>query len=412
MLLRVLAGEQPVTLSWLWAQHGAHRIPLIKLVFLTLYNHFTSYDFRIGVVFNVAALAALAAGMILTARRVRGYTAYSDAFFPLALLHWGLTAVRWNFGVHYVCWTVVATSFLLIVVRHEGRISLQYALLGALCLLLLPMCGTIGLALVPALAAWLLLVSALEWRSENGNRRGSLVAVLGGAAAVGVALAYPLGFNFTSGSRSEDFMLGLRIGVRFLSAGFGAAFGAVPHAPWQLIMPFLVVASLGGVASVIRTRRSELRRGMGLVLFLAAMGCLALVIGVARGGRAQMDIGNFEHHYGILAVPFLSWVYLVWCLYYDSRPVGRLVQMSLLVLMCAVFCLNLYVPGDPARFRDAEERFEDDVRAGLPAPLLAERHLKLFWGEEDPDEGKVLVAEGMRLLRRTGADPFRFIRLD
>jgi len=342
---------------------------------------------------------------------VRGYTAYSDAFFPLALLQWGLSAVQWNFGVHYVCWTVVATSFLLIVVQHEGRISVQYALLGALCLLLLPMCGTIGLALVPALAAWLLLVSALEWRSENGNRQGSLVGVLGAAAAVGVALAYPVGLNFSSEYRSEDFMLGLRVGVRFLSAGFGNAFGAVPHAPWQLIMPCLVVASLGGVALVIRTRRSELRRGMGLILFLAAMGCLALAIGVGRGGR-QINIDTFERHYGILAVPFLTWVYLVWCLYYDSRPVGRLVQMSLLVLMCAVFCLNLYVPGDPARFRDAEERFEEDVRAGLPAPLLAERHLKLFWGEEYPVEGKALVAQRMRLLRRTGVDPFRFMRLD
>ena len=136
-----------------------------------------------------------------------------------------------------------------------------------------------------------------------------------------------------------------------------------------------------------------------------------MAIGVGRGGR-QINIDTFERHYGILAVPFLTWVYLVWCLYYDSRPVGRLVQMSLLVLMCAVFCLNLYVPGDPARFRDAEERFEEDVRAGLPAPLLAERHLKLFWGEEYPVEGKALVAQRMRLLRRTGVDPFRFMRLD
>jgi hypothetical protein len=416
MLVRVWAGEQPVTLSWLWAQHGNHRIPLVKLVFLALYNRFTSYDLRIGVLFNVVALATLAAGMILTVRRLRGYTAYSDAFFPLALLQWGLTAVWWNFGVHFVCWTVVATSFLLIVVRHEGRMSVEYALLGATCLLFLPMCGTIGLALVPGLAAWLLLVGALEWQSENGSRQGALVAILGGAAAVGVALVYPVGLNFGSEYRSENFTLALRTGARFLSAGFSNAFVAIPNVPSQLIMPCLVLVSLGGLASAMRSRRSELRRAMGLVFFLAAMGCLAFAIGVGRGGLQRgglrWDTGVFDYHYGLLAVPFLSWAYLVWCLYYHSRPVGRLVQMSLLVLMCVVFSLNLHAQSEPARLRDAEEQFEEDVRAGLPAPLLAERHLKLFWGEEHPDQGKAVVAKGLQWLRRTGTTPFRFIRED
>ena len=409
-LVPYLTGEWPVTLSWLWAQWGAHRIPAVKLVFLSLYNGLTGYDFRNGVIFNVVALAALAAAMILTARRLRGRTAYSDAFFPLALLQWGLTAIWWSFSVHYVSWMIVTTSFLLIIIRCEGQVNVRCALLGSVCLLLLPMLGTIGVVLVPSLAAWLLLLSALEWRTENGNRRGAVLAALGGAGSLGLALAYLVGLNLDSGYRAADLTAALRYAVKFLSAAFVHAFSGFRRAPWQLIMPCLILASLGGLYRVMRTGGSERRRGIGLLLFLAAMGSLALAVGVGRGAR-EWEAGVLDH-YGILAAPLLIWVYFIWSLYYGSQPVGRFVQMSLLVMMCVVYTLNVGVEPFQMRIQYAQQRFEEDVRAGMPAELLAERHRELFWWHVNIEEGKAQVAEGMKMLRKAGAAPFRSIRED
>jgi hypothetical protein len=60
------------------------------------------------------------------------------------------------------------------------------------------------------------------------------------------------------------------------------------------------------------------------------------------------------------------------------------------------------------KIRESEVRFERDVRAGLSASELAERHRELFWWQ-DTEAGRLYVAQGMRALRRAGVGPFRFI---
>src|SRR5690348_14592492 len=90
ILIPFVTGERPVTFSWLWAQHGDHRIPLVKALFLVIYNRVTTYDFRAAVVANIVLLSVMAAMLVLTAAHLRGSLAYADAFFPLALLQWGL----------------------------------------------------------------------------------------------------------------------------------------------------------------------------------------------------------------------------------------------------------------------------------------------------------------------------------
>lgn len=409
-LVPFLTGQQPVTFSWLWAETGNHRIPLVKLVFVALYKSFTAYDFRLGVVFNVLALAALAGGLILMARRLRGSTAYSDAFFPLTTLQWGLAAIWWNFGVHYICWLLVTTAFLVIILAHTQPMSEAYALLSAGVLALLPLCGTIGLVLVPALAVWLLILAWLDWRGESGNRRAAVIAVLGVGAAVAIAVMTLVGLTTQSTHRGSSPSSILSIAVRFSSGEFGRAFSGFRLAPWPFFMPFLALVSTVGLIWTLRRKGVDRGRGSGLLLFLVAMGCLALAIGFGRGGR-DWDTPAVRDHYAILAVPLVIWAYFVWSLYYGSRPIGRFVQMSLVAVAGVVFVLNLGSGQYLVYIRGMEERFEADVRAGLSATALAERHRELFWWQ-DTDAGRLLVAEGMRTLRRAGVSPFRFIRED
>src|SRR5215467_3770536 len=87
-MVPTLTGTQPITASWLWSQHNEHRVPVLRLVLLGLHR-ITAINFRTPMFFNVLALGALGFAMIRAAQRLRGWISYSDAFFPLLLLHWG-----------------------------------------------------------------------------------------------------------------------------------------------------------------------------------------------------------------------------------------------------------------------------------------------------------------------------------
>src|SRR5262245_37431229 len=78
-----LAGEPPLSPQWLWKADGDHRLPLGKLILVVLYRVFP--DYRAGHLATAVCFSLLAFVMIGTARRLRGWTSYTDAFFPLVL---------------------------------------------------------------------------------------------------------------------------------------------------------------------------------------------------------------------------------------------------------------------------------------------------------------------------------------
>src|SRR5262245_31266601 len=117
MLVPALTGEQAVTSAWLWEQYADHRVPVPKLTLLALY-HLAGRDLRAVMVFNVLALGTLAFAMIRTAQRLRGWTSYADAFFPLALLHVGQAHnLILSFQVQFILSTVLAGTVLVVMLR-------------------------------------------------------------------------------------------------------------------------------------------------------------------------------------------------------------------------------------------------------------------------------------------------------
>src|SRR5262249_38455423 len=153
-MVPTMTGEQPVTASWLWSQHNEHRVPVPRLAMLGLFWLFGN-DFRMSMYWNVLSAAALALGMIVVAKRLRGWLSLTDAFFPLLLLHWG-HAVNfiWGWQIEFFLSTFFAGVALLLIVGCRPAVGTGLAL--AVCLGLLVGCGAHGLALVPAVASWLL----------------------------------------------------------------------------------------------------------------------------------------------------------------------------------------------------------------------------------------------------------------
>src|SRR5262249_20683835 len=131
LLVAPLTGYEPNLTAWLWAQNNEHRVPMPRLMLLALLK-VTGGDFRAGMVFNALALGALAAAMIQVARCVRsGRISYTDAFFPVVLLHMGnWPNLVWSWQLGFVVATILVCALLLIITGQGPTLAPRTALIA------------------------------------------------------------------------------------------------------------------------------------------------------------------------------------------------------------------------------------------------------------------------------------------
>lgn len=406
-LVPLLTENQPVTASWLWAQHNDHRMPLPKVVLLAL-GRLSGCDSRAGMVLNVLALAGLALALIRAGQRLRGRLSYADAFFPLLLLHWGQSEnLLIGFTANLVLPTVLTGLLLAFMAQAPAR-SLtagEGALAGA-CLVLLSLCGASGVAVVPALALWLGCAGLRAWRSAGPGGKQVWACLLAFAAVV-LACVYWVGYRRPHYSY-DPALMGLRdyvrTGVQFLSVGWGMA------AAW--LRPFLGVVTVGlllaSLAALFRAwllRPGERPRAFGLACFLGAMLCVA--VGVGWGRSTAGASAGFQSRFATLAAPALCGIYLTWEL--CGGPAGRrLARAGMFGLAGLLFGLNVYDGVQYGRNHRAQmQAFDRDLRDGVPTFLLLRRHAPfLFFSLSER------LAEGMGMLQRAGVRPFTALAAD
>ena len=309
-----ITGEQPVTAEVLWAQHNEHRMPLPKILSLILHR-LTHCDFRAGMVLNVIALGALAFAMIRVTKKLRRSMRYTDAFLPLALLQLGQSEnLLWGFQVVFVTAAILASVFLLIIVRHPTRLGLRSSVLAGTCLLLLPLCGAQGVSLVPSLALWLGSAALLHIASGRSNdKRPSVLMLTFSIISISIVALYLRGYNQPSYHPvCPSLWAGLKTSLEFMSASFGPKTARFwPHAGWAMLGLLL---SSGGLLMVAWWRRPQERfRVLGLLGFLGAMVSLSLAVGWGRSGLGP--VSGFASRYVTLAVPLLCCVYFIWEIY-------------------------------------------------------------------------------------------------
>jgi hypothetical protein len=401
-----VAGARPVTPAWLWAQHNDHRIPLPKLLLMLQYR-LSDYDLRVGMVINALGLAVLAAALVGTARKVRGRTSYADAFFPLMLLHWGhFENLLFGWQIAFILSTMLAGAFLMLVVRQSGPLRLRTAALAGGCLVLLPLCGANGVALVPAFALWLAYAGLSAWRSgQAGARRVGMTALaLAGAGLVLVGLYFHGLQPYQMHPPSAGPWASLLTAVQFLSAGF---FGVTAVLQWPrsgVLAVVLLLATAAVPAWVAWKRPAERLRALGLLAVLAALVALASGLGWGRSGVIA-GVG-FAPRYLTLPVPIACALYFV-CVLYGPPRVRRLGPLALLLAAAVLLVPNMREGRLGAVTRSAwKEPFERDLLAGAPPLVLGEDHSHfLYWSE-------ARMAEGLRMLQRAGVGRYRDMRPD
>ncbi len=400
-MIPVLTGVQPVTLDWLWAQHNEHRIFIPRLIYLAVVK-LGSYDFRAGAVFDLLLLSATAAALIAAARTIRGRILYSDAFFPLVLLHWGQAEnLIWGFTMPLVLGSLLAAC-LLCVLMKPGHLSFRAALPLALCTIALPLISGSALALVPAFAACTVLAGWELRKAQPALRRAWISIIAAGFLGIGLMFLYFAGYQRPPAHPvSPSLGATLKGTLQFLSLGFGSGSKAF----WPASGLFVGALILATVLALLWALRSggdagnERPRAIRALLFLAGMGCLAGGIAWARIGLYPQ--GLFSSRYATLAAPLLCCIYFSWEVV--KRPqIVRFVQMVLFFASAALLVRNAedgrYLAATFLQYRQAAVM---DVQKGMPLPEVANRHCGTIY-----ICGTDILARRMQMLRDHQIGPF------
>jgi hypothetical protein len=405
-MVPTLTGHQPVTAEWLWSQHNEHRVPLPRLILLGLHR-ITGINFRTPMFFNVLVMGALAAALILVARRLRGgRVSFTDAFFALLLLNWGQAAnLIWGWQVQFYASMALSVVALLLIVQSRPRQRLRNAILLGVCLVLLPLCGANGLVLAPPMALWLGYSAVLPWRAGERNHRRESLLVLGLAlTALLLSALYLVGWERVPYFGFGFGLWSISTAAKVAAMSFGPGVVGLdvrlhPMALWQIPILAVLCLLLCGVAVLLmaaRSRPQERLRALGLFSFLAALGCLGLALGSGRNA--------FETRYVTLMLPTWLCVYFIWSIY--ARPKWNARGRAILL---AVTLVTLW---PNTRFgidygTDVGSRlgnFEKEMATGVPKHRLIFR----YWHYLHPHQD--ILNEYMPMLRQAGVGSFRFLR--
>jgi hypothetical protein len=392
-LVPVYTGTVPVTPSWLWAQYNEHRMPL-PLALLVLGGSATGHDYRTGMLLNALTLSALAALMIFTARRMRGGLRLTDALFPAVLLHWGQSqTLLIGLALNLVCSTALAGVMLLIIVRVQGALTLRQGIGFGVCLLALPLCGSSGAVLVPALALWLAVAAAARWRSGAvyGRRDGGVMMGLALASIV-LLIVYFRSLAATPSSQMRPMTLQVaRTALKFLTDSIGP-FAEKSWPGSGAALAALALVTLGKLLRDWRIRSAERLGTEGLLSFGGAMLCLALAIGWGRGA-------GFETRYVTLAAPILCFAYFVWR---GASP--RIIAPALSLMMVLLLPYNTYRGITRAEARRARMHdLQSDIDRGLTPAEMAKKWTDDIYAAG----GEAILAERFEMLRRAGQGPYK-----
>jgi hypothetical protein len=330
-MVSVLTGSQPVSLRWAWSQHHEHR-PMISRLILVGLSRFVDSDFRTARYANVALLSAMAAAMLLLARRLRGSARISDAVLPLSILNIAQAeSLLIGFAMNLILSSLVAIA--LLVAAGLGRNSRARVMLFGfgLSLVLLPLTGGSGLAMLPPLVIWM--TGYIAWGWWSGQKPGALERTIGLGlllAGAAVMVLYIYGYHQPPYHPLSRSMGTVAIGaLKYLSL---AVHPNTLHYWWPagLFLLAILIATLHLLATASSRAPGERPRALGLMAIILSMISVAGAVGVSRSGLGEST--TILSRYVTLTFPLLGAIYIAWLAYGKPR-VRVAIHWLLLALM-------------------------------------------------------------------------------
>jgi hypothetical protein len=407
LIVPTLTGNEPSLADWLWEQNNEHRVPFPRLILLALLK-ITNGDFRSGMFFNIIILGVISYAMLRVSRHLRGdRTHFSDAFFPIILLHLG------NWENFYWCWqvtqvfpTVLACVILLVIVGNHNLPKPKPALVAGISLMLLSLSGANGILYVPFLSIWFCLCGISYLRAKNMKRKHKWIGgftIVSALVAVCITGMYLLNYERPTWRPSDpDIGAALEAATQFLAIGLGP----VARNSWKLsiiaVMAFLVSSLVLIVLRIVKHKISEQHRILGLIAFFGSISVLALAIGWGRAPVIPIWGGFWPPRYSLIAVPAICAVFFTWQLC-SSKLLSTVAQSILFIIMCLLIPLNTshgFVWRD--WYLEKVEAIKKDILRGNTSDIIAEQYRDFLFRGMDP---KVL-ANKIRMLNEAGFSLF------
>jgi hypothetical protein len=410
-MVPTLTGNQPITLEWLWSLHNEHRVPLPRLTALLLYA-ITGINFKIGMAFGVFLIAVLTYSLILAASRMRGYTSWTDAFFPLILLNIGhATNYLWAWQIQYFLSVLFVGILLAVMAQSPTRISEKNTIsivgFGAVVMVL---CGGNGLLIVPPLLVWMAFVLFTPGVAPT-LLKGQRIWLTGLAlVAASLTALYFIGYEGVPyHAVGKSHLATIRTITQLFTIGLGPGL--------YLVWPFSGLAALLGLFAGFWLLAKNISdhverfRATGLMALLAGLCLLCVAIGHGRkslsfnSGQFGTDF-VFEIRYYLLIVPVWCVIYLIFSIYSKGR---------LNIFFRAIFCLitllllwpNTQIGWGYGKYlREKLGSFEEDMREGLPAHELIVHHGGFLHVNQD------ILTDYLPMLREASVGSFAALKLD
>jgi hypothetical protein len=277
---------------------------------------------------------------------------------------------------------------------HGNNLQRRHTMMIGAGMVLLVLCGPGGLPYVAALAVFL----------RFGKKTWVALALLV-LYFVDYAPYFPVNDPPTIRSWPESPGLAATgmAGLRILALSLGTA--TKPYATvWGMGVLAFGLVTAGTLVKICRDRPKERWRAFGLAVLLGAQAGLVAVVAWSRAGMGLDYL--FMGHYLTLVAPALCGMYFVWEI--QGGRLGRAMQVAMVAVLAVLL---------PGNFRQAvvigkdvqgkTRAFESDVRKGLPAFVLAEKH---FSSDVVPRAEK--ITEILKAHKANGVGVFGEIRED
>lgn len=398
-LVEVLVGERPCDWTYLFSRHNEHRLPVPRLVMHSLLPIY-GYNFRL-LAATVPAIIAVGLLSYLVSLRFAGHAiAWTDNAYAALLFNPGHAEnFLWGWQVQYAI--NVALVFSIAGILLFARWRYGPAVCGALLFCMMG-CGVNGI--LTAVPLWL--GTSLQFGFYRGWDRTSLLYAL--VAAIGMIFGtLSLG---TGQPNPLNFSLKTFYGI---VAFFACLAGPAAQSHWQVVgflaLGLSLALLLASAIRVIRYRYSD-------CIFPLCLLTVLFLFGAAVGLRRTSGDGSeaFQYRYFLLTTVWLLGAFTL----IAKMPVAwaRPFRAVLLMISMLIGLANVQ-PGYryAASFQGKQQALKEDLGAGLPLRLLAEKYHGHPHGLYAPSSQSLferlekLRAAGLTMIKTAKTSPETFV---
>lgn len=404
--------NEPLTWDWLWAQHSDHRIPIQKIIQVSLLR-LAGYDFGLLIVANTILTFVISGFLISLVRSYRGNSRVGDLIIPLILMNTGFGPFIWSFHFQFMSSALLSLLFLSFFLQKNIYLFNISYIMGSISILLMAFCGMNGVITSVIISA--LFFPYMVWMRPINNKPTlytvMVILVLVLVASIVIISSWnPSGATTISGTMFFN-------KIKNIIENFFYLINPRPmiikiqtiYFIFNSVLYISLLVLLGKrIWKSYQSHQFLHVNDMAILATFIASFCLQLNIAM---GRAEYWKPGLEMHYGYLAtvLPIVLWIGLS---VYLPKKMGVIIGVFLVFLYG-----YLYVENMEWRVVYAKENREKiinmnkDIMEGMKISDFVEKYNHYFYYIDNEDTRQTVKSIIINL-KSANVEPYTHLQLD